>query len=912
MTDFQTSFDKWKAIADEEFSKPAKPQPSQIASKGFDLSTLLDEAYKGVLSSTDATQASFYGLAGVVGSKFGIDSLRDWGIEGYLRNMEEASQYVAAQDDITKVRDLADVALWAANGLGQLSVNAVTAILGGGVGGIVAKFGVQQSVKQLAKGLVEKGVAREVAEEIASKSMMQAVSRGTIGGLAATSIGQEVGSIGGDIVQETGAMDANAALLGGTAAGLLDVLPQARAAKTILGRGAIKNVASEVIKQAAFEGATEGAQTVIERASVGKAQTGQWLGRETRDRVFSDDGIREIINATALGALGGGVIGGASTIAQRVDTSRSLREINEQIESAQPSRVLSPEQLRQLPVPYRPPLAVDAEGVARPMSPMEVRAAEQERTRRTELGLTPDIEAAQRRKEEGGGLPEDREVRVPEQKEVAPAWKTTREDFLSGERATASPSAWTKIDLDRPVEDVAKEKRRDLVTLATALDLSPFKLKDETGLAQAIKDRRDAIVKANSLTPETKLPAEEAKKLAADLGIKYEGRKGTPFQERAKELSQGFRRAIGTETHATAVEVALRRGETVPKEVLKDYPVLAAEFSPRASEQYKGAIDQMASMIAKDVKDPARLKRLATDIREQAKKLEYTQRVVRQDIASAILATANTTQAARKERRTKLELRKAIESMEPAEAVREIERVRVEKRPGINTMTGLRDMSAHDTLDENKRKPIKAFINLSSIKKINEQFSPADGDRVIQAFAEVLREGEWDAFHVKDDKFLVQFDDEQEAKLGMDLLRKSAEETELEFSDAEGKTYRVESLPFNYGIGTTVEEARSAARAEQERAAEGKPAGQPEDAGVQEGGAEPRRRPGLAAKLSAKTVAGKDFGVGYSRVKGVEVTYDVELEDGQKATRTVDAAVALNSIDKRIDGLKALLDCVRK
>ncbi len=41
----------------------------------------------------EQTQALLYGGAGAVGDLFGIDSLRDWGYEGYNRNMEQAAQF---------------------------------------------------------------------------------------------------------------------------------------------------------------------------------------------------------------------------------------------------------------------------------------------------------------------------------------------------------------------------------------------------------------------------------------------------------------------------------------------------------------------------------------------------------------------------------------------------------------------------------------------------------------------------------------------------------------------------------------------------------------------------------------------------------------------------------------------------
>lgn len=858
--------------------------PSLAVENRVSLPALLDEAYKGVLNSTDTTQASFYGLAGIVGAKFGIDTLRDWGFEGYKRNMEEASQYVAAVDDVTEIKSLADVMLWGANGLGQLSVNALVSIGGAGLGAVVAKYGVQQTAKQIAAGLVEKGVAKEVAAQTAAEATAAALAKremiGIGAGMYAASAGQEIGSIGGDIYEQTGRAEPNIAIVGGAAAGALDVLPEVRAAKTLLGKRAVGGAVKEVAIQAALEGATEAAQTVIERASVGKAMSGSWAGRESMDYVFSDEGIRDIINATALGSLGGGVIGGASTIANRLNLAKSIREINDEVANAPMNTVLTPEQVRNLPALYRPTMAVDSEGVAREMSQPEMATAEQQRMAAQEIGLTPDVVAAQVTR----GMPSEAAEAVAETRPEAPVADIPREQFLGSERALRSPAVWAQIDLAQPADRVAESaKAKDLIKLADTLGLNAFEYKSMTDMAQAVKDRRDAVAQVNAMSEQqlAELPVAELKTLAETLGAKADPKS---VMARADEITEGFRQRVGSETHRTAVEAALMGGQTVRQEVLQDYPDLTARYTPRSSEEYKAAIERMATERIGKETSPKKLAEIATRIRNSTKGKDYTDKEILTDLSSAILA----------------------KSKKPAP---------LKEGEGISKLTGLPDRASYDV--QEKKKPVVAYVNLDNIARYNERFSLGDGDRVINAFGEVLRESGYDAYHMGGDRFAVQFDDEAEAYLAMDALQRAAKETEMEFHSG-GKHFGVSGLTFKYGVGKTLTEAGDVAGQEEsrrtnirERRPEGVEAVPAADSGVRQGGEPgPRGEQKLASKLTGVRINGRNFGLGYANVESAEVSIETPLEDGGTAYRTVNAASAMRDIDSRIDSLESLVDCL--
>ncbi|MDQ5979351.1 MAG: hypothetical protein QG602_2325, partial [Verrucomicrobiota bacterium] len=143
-------------------------------------------------------------------------------------------------------------------------------------------------------------------EAIAAEAKRLAIEYGGQAALAASSIGQEVGSIYGDNP------DAPVeAIAYGIPAGLLDVLPESYIASRFLGAG--KRVAEQEVKQAAgyfrrfateaakvvpMEGSTEAAQTLLEIAAAKSA-------RGESPTSFTDDDYRQMLNAGIIGAIGG-------------------------------------------------------------------------------------------------------------------------------------------------------------------------------------------------------------------------------------------------------------------------------------------------------------------------------------------------------------------------------------------------------------------------------------------------------------------------------------------------------------------------------------------------------------------------------------------------------------------------------
>ncbi|MBZ0158384.1 MAG: strawberry notch C-terminal domain-containing protein [Alphaproteobacteria bacterium] len=269
---------------------------------------LAEEVAYGVRQGYEQLKGLGYGLAGHAGHATGIDSLREWGFKGYEEQEKEAQKYAGSVESYRDVNNLDDALKYAAHGLGTI----IPTMVGGlGAGAIGARL-----ARTAAKTAVERSVAKIAADELTKKALVQAglkkvTQKGAAAGATTFNIGMETGEIAGAQHQE-GEVDTAKALLGGVLAGSLEAVAQTRLfGKLGLfgGKGAMKAgkgflntakaVGTEGGKQALLEGATEGAQTVIERAFSGQ-------------EVQGDAAVHDYINSMLIGAIGGGVFGGAA------------------------------------------------------------------------------------------------------------------------------------------------------------------------------------------------------------------------------------------------------------------------------------------------------------------------------------------------------------------------------------------------------------------------------------------------------------------------------------------------------------------------------------------------------------------------------------------------------------------------
>lgn len=275
----------------------------------------------GFGSAIDETQGALYGLVGLAGAGLGIDSVRDYGFEGYQRNMEEAGSYTRrtetgedkySWDYLSEDGDIGDwfsaTGYYLGKGAGNLA--------GGGIAGLVGK--------QVAKQGLKAGVKGATAGAIATAGTV-----GATAGVASQAVGLSLGSTYGQAVeyqQELGndIEDVNLGKVAtfGTAAGAVEfgadliTLGMARMFKatdipivsTVLDKAAGatqgRNFATAGAKGALITGVTEGStevvQTILER-----------LGADMPVDFSDPEFQAELKQAGFAGAMAGGGIGGA-------------------------------------------------------------------------------------------------------------------------------------------------------------------------------------------------------------------------------------------------------------------------------------------------------------------------------------------------------------------------------------------------------------------------------------------------------------------------------------------------------------------------------------------------------------------------------------------------------------------------
>jgi hypothetical protein len=237
------------------------------------------EFEKGLSRGTETMQANLYGAVEAAGSATGSETLREIGAEGVERNLGEASAVPAAKvESVFDINDVSSFFDWAAHGLGVLAPSAITMAGTGGAGALAG-----------------------------------AITR--IGALRAAS----VGAFAGSAVPETGAAftdlkeggvdNPGAAALQGGIIGLLDVAPQAHLLK-MLGtkgkKGIIRGAARGVVDQAPREAVTEAAQEAV----------GEGFRTALIEGHDNPNFVTDLIEAGALGALGGGFAGGVGGAAK--------------------------------------------------------------------------------------------------------------------------------------------------------------------------------------------------------------------------------------------------------------------------------------------------------------------------------------------------------------------------------------------------------------------------------------------------------------------------------------------------------------------------------------------------------------------------------------------------------------------
>ena len=147
----------------------------------------MGEFRKGLNRFVESSQASAYGASAAIGDLLGIDSLRDWGIEGYQRNMEEASKYEAAVPGATSIHSFRDFGDWLAGTSGELLGNVATALATSGGSALLAKTVAGSAVKKYAADTI-----KDRATEIAAQNAVNGIISNEVKNAATAQATKEV------------------------------------------------------------------------------------------------------------------------------------------------------------------------------------------------------------------------------------------------------------------------------------------------------------------------------------------------------------------------------------------------------------------------------------------------------------------------------------------------------------------------------------------------------------------------------------------------------------------------------------------------------------------------------------------------------------------------------------------------
>jgi hypothetical protein len=277
------------------------------------------EFSKGVLRSIQQTQAIAYGGIGALADKANLNGIRDWGYEGYVRNMEEAAQYPAAVPSISDINSVGTFGQWAAGTAGSLIPSIATSLLGGGIGGFVGKKVATSAVKKATARLIEDQVANGVERGIATQIVAQQlaskfINRGAQAGLVATTGLLETGSNWGQDVEAHGLEGTSPGMdiAFGLASGLSEAIMGAEGSliRAVTGQAVTDEaersfrrvLATELIKNSVQEGAQEGFQQILSAVNA---------NLQDHNTILTENDLQDIIDAAAAGALGGVGFGAA-------------------------------------------------------------------------------------------------------------------------------------------------------------------------------------------------------------------------------------------------------------------------------------------------------------------------------------------------------------------------------------------------------------------------------------------------------------------------------------------------------------------------------------------------------------------------------------------------------------------------
>lgn len=296
-----------------------------------------DEFARGFGQGTDMLQASLYAMTRTLGRELGLDVIEEFGDKGMMSNIEEMSKFGPTQARFTEIDSMDEFFRWAAGAFGQAIPSLGAAMAGGGLGGALMKKAVEKSIY----GVVRDRMLRQMAaKSISAASAESAVDRALRSRAGADLLrngfqngnaqllqrgfaqGATIGAMIPSSAMQAGETEMNLAEAGidgsllsvfgtGLAGGALEAAPALRLIDKMF-PGVDKAVAGSFIKdfakatgtQAVLEGSTEGAQEMIQLASLA------W--HDPSFDMLNPENAMQVLDAFAAGALVGAVTGGGA------------------------------------------------------------------------------------------------------------------------------------------------------------------------------------------------------------------------------------------------------------------------------------------------------------------------------------------------------------------------------------------------------------------------------------------------------------------------------------------------------------------------------------------------------------------------------------------------------------------------
>lgn len=288
------------------------------------------EIVKGFKKATKEMKASGFGAIGLAGSAVGLDSVRDYGFEGYKRNMEEAEEFaprVAKVEDIDSFGSGTDWLMSTVGSLGPSVIEAgLSAVAGAAIGsalpgpgtaagavtGLTSKKALREAVEYAVEKKVAEAVAEGIAEDVARasvrKSVISAIKReaGSKAGITAGVGAVEGGQMFGAAAEDVGVENVNPYLTAGLGfvAGASEIIgPEGKLVRNIAGGNilheAAKQTRREAIRDLPMNMAKEGGQEILQ-TGIGDVNK---LAHNPDATISGSD----YLNSGIAGAVGGGV-----------------------------------------------------------------------------------------------------------------------------------------------------------------------------------------------------------------------------------------------------------------------------------------------------------------------------------------------------------------------------------------------------------------------------------------------------------------------------------------------------------------------------------------------------------------------------------------------------------------------------